>query len=120
MQNHLTRYRLAYQILFYAVVALGIYLGMRPEPPPTLIKFSSMGTLYHAGGLFVCTILSYLAHPQWRWWWRAALMMAVGIAIEISQIFSTRTADIEEIYANTVGVVLALLVLWIGRCRCRR
>ena len=120
MQNHLTRYRLAYQILFYAVVALGIYLGMRPEPPPTLIKFSSMGTLYHAGGLFVCTILSYLAHPQWRWWWRAALMMAVGIAIEISQIFSTRTADIEEIYANTGGVVLALVVLWIGRHRCRR
>lgn len=117
MQNHLNRYRLAYQILFYAVVALGIYLGMRPEPPPTPITFSSVDTLYHAGGLFVCTILSYLAHPQWRWWWRAALMIAVGIAIEIAQTFSTRTADIYEIYANTVGVMLALLVLWIGRRR---
>ena len=116
MPHHLTRYRLYYQILFYSVLALGTYLGMRPEAPPTPITFSGVDTVYHAGGLFVCTLLSYLAHPRWRWWWRGAFMFAVGVAIEYAQTFqSTRTADIRDIYANSVGVALGLAVLWGGR-----
>lgn len=116
MPSHLIRHRFYYQIIFYSVLALGTYLGMRPEPPPTPIKFSSVDTLYHAGGLFICTLLSYLAHPRWRWWWRGAFMFAVGVAIEYAQTFqSTRTADIRDIYANSVGVALGLAVLWGGR-----
>ena len=114
MQTHLTRYRLYYQILFYAVLALGTYLGMRPEQPPTPIKFNGIDSIYHAGGLFTCTLLSYLAHPKWRWWLRGGFMFAVGVAVEYVQSFHpTRTADIHDIYANSVGVGVGLLVVFL-------
>ena len=111
--RHWARYRLIYQVLFFIVLGLGIYLGMRPGPPPTPFKFSMVDSVYHAGGLFVCTLLSYLAYPRWRWWWRGALMFAVGVAVEYVQSFHpTRSAELGDIYANTVGVVLGLVVVW--------
>ena len=115
MQTTPIPYRLLFQILFYSVLALGMYLGMRAEQPPTPIKFNGIDSVYHAGGLFVCTLLSYLAHPQWRWWWRGAFMFAVGVAVEYVQSFHpTRTADIHDIYANSVGVAigLSMILVW--------
>lgn len=114
--RHLARYRLIYRMLFISVLCLGMYLGMRPAPPPTPIKFDMIDSLYHAGGLFVCTILSYLAFPRWRWWFRGAFMFAAGVAVEFVQSFHpTRTADIGDIYANSVGVVLGLLVILVWK-----
>lgn len=110
--SNLIHHRVCYQILFYSVLALGTYLGMRPAPPPTPFEFNMIDSLYHAGGLFVCVILSYKAHPHWRWWFRGLFMFAVGVAVEYVQSFHpTRTADIHDIYANTVGVVTGLLVI---------
>lgn len=106
------RYRPFYQILFFAVLLLALYLGMRPAPPPTPFKFSMVAVLYHTGGLCVCCILSYLAYPKWRWWWRGVFMFAVGLAIEYVQSFHpSRTADIHDIYANTLGVALGLIAV---------
>lgn len=108
------RYRLVFQILFFVVLGLGLYLGMRPGAPPTPFKFNMVDSVYHAGGLFVCTLLSYPAFPRWRWWLRGAFMFAVGVAVEYVQSFHpTRTADIHDIYANTVGVVLGVVVVWL-------
>lgn len=119
--RHQARYRWAYLVLFYSILLYGTYLGMRPEPPPTPHQFNMVDALYHAGGLFVCTLLSYMAHPRWRWWWRGGFMFSVGVAVEYVQSFHpTRTADIGDIYSNTVGVALGLLVVmgwqrWITR-----
>ena len=110
--RHLTRYRLFYRTLFFLVLFLGMYLGMRPASPPTPIKLSMVDSLYHAGGLFVCIILSYLAFPRWRWWFRGVLIFSVGVAIESVQSFHpTRTADIHDVYANVVGIVVGLGVI---------
>lgn len=110
--RHWTRYRWFYRTVFFSVLALGMYLGMRPEPPPTPIKFNFIDSVYHAGGLFVCTILSYMAFPRWRWWFRGLLMFSVGVAVEYVQSYHpTRSADIHDIYANSVGVVAGLLVI---------
>lgn len=110
--RHLARYHLFYRVLFFLVLGLGMYLGMRPGPPPTPLKFSMIDSLYHAGGLFVCTLLSYMAFPRWRWWFRGLLMFAVGIAVEAVQSFHpTRTADIHDVYANVVGIVVGLGVI---------
>lgn len=113
--EHFQRFRLFYQVLFYTVLGLGVYLGIRPEAPPTPVRFSSIDTVYHAGGLLVCTILSYPAHPRWRWWRRGLFLFGVGIAIEYAQSYSGRTPDSGDIYANTIGVVAGLLVMWCGR-----
>lgn len=110
--RHWGRYRLLYRIAFFAVLLLGLYLGMRPGPPPTPIKFNMVDWVYHAGGLFVCTLLSYLAYPGWRWWARGAFMFAVGLAVEGVQSFHpTRSPDIHDIYANTVGVGIGMLMV---------
>lgn len=119
--RHWARYRPFYRILFFTVLFLGMYLGMRPGPPPTPFKFSMVDSLYHAGGLFVCTLLSYMAFPRWRWWLRGVLMFAVGVAVEFVQSFHpTRSADIHDIYANSVGVVAGLLVILVWQCRTMR
>ncbi|PRB75454.1 VanZ family protein [Pseudomonas sp. MYb185] len=116
--RHWARYRPFYRILFFSVLFLGMYLGMRPGPPPTPFKFSMVDSLYHAGGLFVCTLLSYMAFPRWRWWLRGVLMFAVGLAVEFVQSFHpTRSADIHDIYANSVGVAAGLLVILAWQCR---
>ncbi|MCL5041515.1 MAG: VanZ family protein [Gammaproteobacteria bacterium] len=110
------RFRWLFRLAFFAVLGLGIYLGMHPDPPPTPNRTLDWSFVYHAGGLFVCTWLSYLAFPRWRWWWRGGLMFAVGIAIEFVQSYHpTRSADINDIYANTFGVALGLITLGIYR-----
>lgn len=106
------RYRLVFKILFFTVLGLGIYLGMTPAPPAALPGWNAY--FYHAGGLFACTILNFLAFPRWYWWVRGLLMFMVGVAVEYVQSFHpTRSADITDIYANTAGVVVGLVMVWL-------
>lgn len=104
------RFRLLFKLLFFAVLGIGIYLGMSPSPPPVSAGWHAY--FYHAGGLFSCTILSFLAFPRWYWWVRGGLMFAVGVAVEYVQSFHpTRSADIHDIYANSAGVVAGLVLI---------
>lgn len=115
LEQHWSQHRLVYRVLFFLTLSLGLYLGMRPAPPPTPFQFNMIDSVYHAGGLFVCTLLSYMGYPRWRWWVRGAVMFSVGLAVEYVQSFhSTRTADIGDIYANSFGVAvgLAVVILW--------
>ncbi|WP_339651717.1 hypothetical protein [Halopseudomonas pelagia] len=106
------RYRVIFKVLFFAVLCLGIYLGVNPTPPPTSASWH--GDFYHAGGLFACTILSFLAYPRWRWWLRGALMFLVGLAIEGVQVFhSTRSAELIDLQVNTGGLAAGLLVIFL-------
>lgn len=108
------RYRVVFKIAFFALLALGIYLGMRPTPPPAI--YSWQATFYHAGGLCSLTLLSYLAFPRWRWWFRAVFMFSVGVAVEYVQSFHpTRSAEWADIYANSSGIAVGLILasLWI-------
>jgi VanZ family protein len=118
IMRHWVRYRLIFKILFFSVVSLGMYLGMSPTPVPTSASWHSYS--YHAGGLFACTILSFLAFPRWYWWVRGLLMFSVGLSVEYVQSFQpTRYADLTDIYANTAGVAagmacVALFQWWRG------
>lgn len=105
------RFRTAFKILFFAVLGLGIYLGMTPAPPAALPGWNAY--FYHAGGLFACTVLNFLAFPRWYWWVRGLLMFLVGVAVEYVQSFHpTRMADITDIYANSAGVLVGLVLIW--------
>ncbi|WVM88239.1 hypothetical protein UMZ34_18755 [Halopseudomonas pachastrellae] len=68
---------------FFALLALGLYLGMRPTPPPA--AYSWQASLYHGGGIFALTLLSFLAFARWPWWLRAVLLSLVGVAVELVQ-----------------------------------
>src|SRR5690606_26929966 len=110
--RHWARYRLVYRALFFSVLLLGIYLGLPPAPPPVPSESSRIHSAYHAGVLLVSTLLSYPAFPRWGRWWRAGFMFAVGLAVEYVQSFhSTRSPDIHDIYANTVGVGIGMLMV---------
>lgn len=121
LEAHWARYRHGYQLLFYSILALGLYLGVRSAPLPHVMRLGVSDALYHAGGLFVCTVLSYVAYPRWYEWARGALMFALGVAVEYAQNFQPeRTADMWEIAANGFGVALALLLIWAWQRRCER
>lgn len=112
LKRQWVRYRVVFKVLFLAVLCLGIYLGTNPTPPPTAARWHS--DLYHAGGLFACTILSFLAYPRWRWWARGALMFLVGLGIEAVQYFhSTRSAELADLQINTGGLAAGLLVIFV-------
>ncbi len=112
IMRHWLRYRLIFKVLFFAVLGLGIYLGVSPSPPPTSASWHAY--FYHAGGLFTCTLLSFLGFPRWYWWVRGGLMFAVGVTIEYVQSFHpTRSADITDIYANTAGVAAGLVCIFV-------
>lgn len=113
MQQTLTRlwvrYRTVFKIAFFALLALGLYLGMRPTPAPA--SYNWQATFYHMAGLFSLTLLSYPAFPRWYWWIRGLLMFSMGVAIEYVQSFHpTRSAEWADILANSSGIFAALLL----------
>ena len=66
MQQTLTRlwvrYRTVFKIAFFALLALGLYLGMRPTPAPA--SYNWQATFYHMAGLFSLTLLSSLLNAN--------------------------------------------------------
>jgi|SRR5690554_972609 len=78
LEGHWARYRRCYQFLFYSILTLGLYLGVRSSPLPHVMRLGVSDSLYHGGGLFVCTVLSYVAYPRWPLWLRGALMFSLG------------------------------------------
>jgi len=107
------RFRPVFKALFFAVLSLGVYLGVTSGPSG---GYGVAAPLLHAGGLFTCTILSYLGFPKWRWWFRGGLVFSAGVFIEAAQYFNPRRyADINDLYVNAVGVVSALLLIWAWR-----
>jgi VanZ family protein len=107
------QFRPFFKILFFAVLGLGVYLGIQSGPSG---GYGSIAPLLHAGGLFSCTVLSYLGYPRWRWWFRGGLVFGAGVGIEAAQYFNPRrNADVTDLYYNAAGVVAALLLIWAWR-----
>ncbi len=103
----------AFKVLFFVVLGTGIYMGVSSGPSG---GYGVAAPLLHAGGLFSCTILSYLGFPRWRWWFRGALVFSTGVFIEVAQSFNPRRhADINDIFINGAGVITALLLIWAWR-----
>ncbi|MEL0167514.1 MAG: VanZ family protein [Pseudomonadaceae bacterium] len=110
LERLMARYSLWFKLAFFAVLALGLYLGMSPSPPPTAYSWQASG--YHAGGIFALTLLSFTAFPRWRWWFRAVFMTLVGVAVELVQsLHPTRSPDWGDILANSTGLGAGLLVI---------
>lgn len=107
-----------FKVVFFAVLMLALYLGLRPSPTPA--TYSLMSNLYHAGGLFVLMLLSYLSFPRWYWWARGLSIFALGAGIEYVQSFHPmRVADGFDLVVNGIGVVsgwlVILLLQWWGK-----
>lgn len=108
--RHCTQRPGAYQVLFVLTLAIGLLLGIRPTPPLGGIPWLMAGL--HIGGLFACTLLSYPAFPRWHAIKRFVVVFSVGLAVEFGQSFlPSRTADLSDLVANLLGVMLGLLFI---------
>ncbi len=111
--------RPVFKVLFFTVLILALYLGLRPSPTP--VAHSLMSNLYHAGGLFALMMLSYLSFPRWYWWARGLLIFALGAGIEYVQSFHPmRVADWFDLVYNGIGVVSGWLVIFLLQWRDKR
>jgi VanZ family protein len=104
------KWRTAFKIAFFGALACGLFLGMRASPTPAM--YSWVSTAYHISGLFVLTLLSFLAFPRWPLWVHGVLIFGAGILIEYTQSFQPRrVADPADIYANASGVLAAIVLI---------
>lgn len=99
-----------FRVLFFGMLTLALYLGLRPSPTPA--AYSWVSNVYHAGGLGMLMLLSYLGFPRWYWWARGLGIFALGAGIEYVQSFHPmRVADWNDLIANGIGVVTGLLII---------
>ena len=110
LEHYRRTWRPWFVVGFFALLALGLYLGMRPTPPPA--AYSWQASFYHGGGIFALTLLSFLAFARWPWWLRAVLLSLVGVAVELVQsLHPTRSTDLNDIAANSIGLVIGLVLI---------
>lgn len=97
---------------FAILIIAFTYLGLTPHPEDSVPMFNDK--LMHCSGYFIAAISISFALPLWAFWQRAAFLIIYSIGIEIGQHFMPpRTFDLYDICANSTGVVLGLLFVFI-------
>ena len=85
------------------------FLGLTGTPDNYVPMFNDK--LMHAGGYIVAAFSISFAFPRWGFWPRALFLIIFSIGIEIGQHYlPPRTFGLGDIYANSTGVILGLLL----------
>lgn len=100
-----------------------VVVSLMPPPPMPEVAFEGIDKVEHVLGYFALSTMSTALFAPMRTRARiAAALVALGIGLELAQgaMTTTRTPDLLDALANTVGVVLGLvatpvtrLVAWI-------
>ncbi|RYY02431.1 MAG: VanZ family protein [Gammaproteobacteria bacterium] len=99
-------------IQFFILLVIFTYLGLTPTPEESIPMFNDK--LMHCSGYFVAGISISFAFPLRAFWQRAVFLILFSIGIEIGQHFMPpRTFDVYDICANSTGVVLGLLFIFL-------
>ena len=95
-----------------ALMAFGLRIALQPNPDLTL-DFPEGDKLLHAAG-FACLMgwWGNLYTRRWARGWAALGCLIYGALVEVVQWFSPpRTADVQDVLADGVGIGIALLLL---------
>lgn len=89
-------------------------------PPPSMpeVAFEGIDKVEHVVGYFALSAMAAALFAPMRTRARiAAALVALGIGLEVAQgaMTSTRTSDLLDALANTVGVVLGLVATPVAR-----
>ncbi len=98
-------------LVFAVVTVILLTAGLRPQPIPEL--FAQEDKLHHGFGFLVFTFSCRLAFPQAKLLWIALGCLLTGLLIEGAQgLMPLRTASPYDMLANSLGVLMGLLVAW--------
>jgi VanZ family protein len=99
------------QAAFWLALALTLYLALRP---PVMTMPVSDKT-QHALAFAMLTVLAGLAYSTVRIPWLVGGLSAFGALIEIIQPYFHRDRDVRDWVADSIGIVVALLIVWMMR-----
>lgn len=95
-------------------LAAGVSVGSL-MPGDLLVSVSTFDKLLHAGSYFVLMIWFAGAYEARRHVPIALVLVAAGTGLDLAQNFTeTRTFSIFDVFANSVGVAVGLVLAWLG------
>ena len=99
------------QFVFWLAVATTLYLCLRPPiiMVPTSDKTQHLLTF---GGL---VLLAAAAYPRRPFWLEGLALSGFGALIEIIQPYFGRDRDVRDWMADTLGILIALIIAWAVR-----
>jgi VanZ family protein len=102
-----------WRVLLLLMLVVTCWFAFSPQPPG--LKFKDADKVQHLlafGALTLVTGLA-MAHGLRQTVWASAWMLLFAIFIELVQSqLPTRTADVMDVLADSVGIALGLLLLW--------
>lgn len=92
------------------LIAVTLYFALKPGGPPAGFPYADK--VYHASAFFLLSAWFAGLFERRAYLWLAAAMLVLGIGIEIAQYLMPygRTAEVGDVLADTVGMVLGLLL----------
>jgi len=87
-----------------------LYFALKPGGPPAGFPYADK--VYHASAFFLLSAWFAGLFERRAYLWLAAAMLVLGIGIEIAQYLMPygRTAEVGDVLADAVGMVLGLLL----------
>jgi VanZ family protein len=109
-------YRRYWLLVGYTILAVIIYLSITSTPVEIDIGFPLQDKLFHMLAYFVLMFwFVQIYHARKQLVGHALAFIAVGIAMEFIQSFDpARYAEYEDMIANTLGIVLAVMLAKTG------
>lgn len=106
------RYRSLWLVVGYMLVSFVVYLSVTSEPPDPNIDIPFIDKFFHALAYFILMFwFSQIYHIKKQRLFYAVALVLMGILMEYIQSFDpARTYEIEDMVANTVGVLIGILL----------
>lgn len=96
------------------------------HPEELLTPFQEIGRAFRVGSYWLWFMLlgnivmfmplgffPKLLFRKWSWWKGLALGFCASVSIELAQLFTARSTDIDDVILNTTGAVLGWLLAWL-------
>lgn len=100
-----------FRIIFWSGVALTLFITLRP----LTVFVPGSDKLHHAMTFGALALLAAGAYSRVRLFPLGAALSGLGAFIEIAQPFFGRSDDVLDWIADTIGIAVALALVWTGR-----
>ena len=112
--------RLLWLTIGYALVALVVYLSLTSSPVDTGLSFPYQDKAFHAFAYFVLMAwFAQIYHDRFQRNMIAVMFIIMGVTLEYLQSFDpNRFYEYGDMVANTMGVVIGLLLALTGAKNC--